>query len=44
MARYDLTEFERKVIQPLLPNKTRRASRMDSRRVGQAGGRHCRCP
>jgi transposase len=33
MARYDLTEFEWKVIQPLLPNKPRGVSRVDDRRV-----------
>lgn len=33
MARYDLTEFEWKTIQPLLPNKPRGVRRVDDRRV-----------
>src|SRR5262245_41205729 len=33
MARYDLTEFEWKTIQPLLPNKSRGVARVDDRRV-----------
>lgn len=33
MARYDLTEFEWKTIQPLLPNKPRGVPRVDDRRV-----------
>jgi transposase len=33
MARYDLTDFEWKVIQPLLPNKPRGVPRVDDRRV-----------
>ena len=33
MARYDLTDFEWKVIQPLLPNKPRGVKRVDDRRV-----------
>ena len=33
MARYDLTEFEWKTIQPLLPNKPRGVSRVDERAV-----------
>lgn len=33
MARYDLTYYEWKVIQPLLPNKTRGVPRVDDRRV-----------
>jgi transposase len=33
MARYELTEFEWKVIQPLLPNKPRGVPRVDDRRV-----------
>ena len=33
MARYELTEFERKVVQPLLPNKPRGVPRVDDRRV-----------
>jgi transposase len=31
--RYDLTEFEWSVIQPLLPNKSRGVERVDDRRV-----------
>jgi transposase len=33
MARYELTEFECKVVQPLLPNKPRGVPRVDDRRV-----------
>ena len=33
MARYDLTEFEWKTIQPLLPNKPRGVPSVDDRRV-----------
>jgi len=33
MARYDLTDFEWKAIQPLLPNKPRGVARVDDRRV-----------
>jgi transposase len=33
MDGYDLTDFERSVIQPLLPNKPRGAPRVDERRV-----------
>jgi transposase len=33
MARYDLTDFEWKVIRPLLPNKPRGVPRVDDRRV-----------
>ena len=33
MARYELTEFEWKMIQPLLPNKPRGVARVDDRRV-----------
>ena len=33
MARYDLTEFEWRVIEPLLPNKPRGVPRVDDRRV-----------
>ena len=33
MARFDLTDFEWSVIQPLLPNKPRRVLRVDDRRV-----------
>jgi len=33
MARYDLTDFEWSVIEPLLPNKPRRVPRVHDRRV-----------
>jgi transposase len=33
MARYDLTDFERRVIGPLLSNKLRGVPRVDDRRV-----------
>lgn len=33
MSRYDLSEFEWRVIQPLLPNKPRGVARVDDRRV-----------
>lgn len=33
MARFDLTDFEWSVIQPLLPNKPRAVARVDDRRV-----------
>ena len=33
MARFDLTDFEWSVIQPLLPDKPRGVSRVDDRRV-----------
>ena len=33
MDRYDLTEFEWRVISPLLPNKPRGVKRVDDRRV-----------
>ena len=33
MGRYDLTYFEWKVIEPLLPNKPRGVARVDDRRV-----------
>src|ERR1051325_3055016 len=33
MARFDLTDAERGIIAPLLPNKTRRVARQDDRRV-----------
>jgi Putative transposase of IS4/5 family (DUF4096) len=33
MARFDLTDFEWSVIQPLLPNKVRGVARVDDRRV-----------
>ena len=33
MSRYDLTEFEWRVIAPLLPNKPRGVARVDDRRV-----------
>jgi transposase len=37
MARYELTEFESKTIQPLLPNKPRGVPRFDGRRVLNVG-------
>ena len=33
MARFDLTDFEWSVIEPLLPNKPRGMPRVDDRRV-----------
>jgi transposase len=33
MSRYDLSEFEWRVIEPLLPNKPRGVARVDDRRV-----------
>ena len=33
MSRYDLTHFEWRVIEPLLPNKPRGVPRVDDRRV-----------
>ena len=33
MSRYDLTELEWRVIEPLLPNKPRVAPQVDDRRV-----------
>ena len=33
MGRYDLTDFEWSIIQPLLPNKPRGVPRVDDRRV-----------
>jgi transposase len=33
MARFDLTDFESSVIQPLLPTKVRGVKRVDDRRV-----------
>jgi transposase len=33
MARYELTDFEWQIIQPLLPNKPRGVARVDDRRV-----------
>lgn len=33
MGRYDLTDFEWRVIKPLLPNKSRGVARVDDRRV-----------
>lgn len=33
MARFDLTDFELSVIQPLLPTKVRGKPRVDDRRV-----------
>jgi transposase len=38
MARYELTEFEWKVILPLLPNKPRGVPRVDDRRVTARSG------
>ena len=31
--RFDLTDFERRVIEPLLPNKPREVARVDGRRA-----------
>ncbi len=33
MSRYDLTDYEWRVIEPLLPNKPRGVPRVDDRRV-----------
>jgi len=33
MARYDLTDFQSKVIKPVLPNKPRGVPRVEDRRV-----------
>ena len=33
MGRYDLTDFEWRIIKPLLPNKPRGVPRVDDRRV-----------
>jgi len=33
MSRYDLTDLEWRVIEPLLPNKPRGVTRVDDRRV-----------
>jgi transposase len=33
MSRYDLTDFEWRVIAPLLPNKLRDVPRVDDRRI-----------
>jgi hypothetical protein len=33
MSRYDLTDFEWRAIEPLLPNKPRGVPRVDDRRV-----------
>ena len=33
MARFDLTDFEWSMIEPLLPNKVRGVARVDDRRV-----------
>ena len=33
MGRYDLTDFEWRLIEPLLPNKPRGVPRVDDRRV-----------
>jgi transposase len=38
MSRYDLTEFEWRVIEPLLPNKPRGVPRVDDRRVTASSG------
>ena len=40
MARFDLTDFEWDVIQPLLPQKSRGVKRVDDRRgpAASAGG------
>ena len=35
MGRYDLTDFEWSIIQPLLPNKPRGVPRVDDRREGE---------
>lgn len=47
MARFDLTDFEWSVIEPLLPTKVRGVARVDDRRVLngifwrlRTGGRH----
>ena len=45
MQGYELTDFEWRVIEPLLPNKPRGVPRVDDRRVlngllGAADGRH----
>lgn len=37
MSRYELAEFEWRVIQPLLPNKPRGVPRVDDRRVLRSG-------
>ena len=36
MGRYDLTDFEWRIIKPLLPNKPRGVPRVDDRRVYRA--------
>lgn len=33
MGRYDLTDFEWRIIEPLLPNRSRGVARVDDRRV-----------
>lgn len=33
MSQFDLTDFERRVIEPLLPNKPRGVPRVENRRV-----------
>ncbi len=40
MARFDLTDFEWSIIQPLLPQKSRGVKRVDDKRVlnGISGG------
>lgn len=38
MSRYDLTDFEWRVIEPLLPNKPRGVPRVDDHRVPGADG------
>jgi len=38
MSRYDLTDFEWRVIEPLLPNKPRGVPRVDDRRVLVSSG------
>ncbi len=37
MSRYDLTDFEWRMIEPLLPNKPRGVPRVDDRRVLRSG-------
>jgi transposase len=43
VARFDLTDFEWSVIQPLLPNKPRGVSRVDDRRVLNGIARTANC-
>jgi hypothetical protein len=42
MSRYDLTDFEWRVIEPLLPNKSRGVPRVDDRACAsnRVGARH----